>query len=370
MLLKMQPRPSPYSIPSSLHTFQKGSSYGNVFSEFMMSPNGLGYNSFPPTSNVYQNSSYSNHTYSTSTTSCNNYLYPHLSSSLSVNAAVLGENSYNGSPNGSTSSPIPSPQSPARTFSPSNTCTGNTTDVETPTSSSSSSYELSPITNSPHSENGLYKYSYPTYPSSGLQSNNYYQLSSSSSSSSSSSYTSPLNVLVNNSNTDQLPFSNGHTHGLVNNYGYPGGNYGNTFSSNSGSYLPTNSTSSPYPEYLTSHYPSQVSISSTGSSFALWNYPSLPVGQFPKVSYDTPRFKLTPERAIPLIKWFEDHKDHPYPSRHEKMLLCQATQLTFTQVSTWFANARRRMKKAVQDDDDEDGEEEVSSDDSADDKLK
>ena len=57
-----------------------------------MSPNGLGYNSFPPTSNVYQNSSYCNHTHSTSTTSCNNYLYPNLSSSLSVNAE-LGENS-------------------------------------------------------------------------------------------------------------------------------------------------------------------------------------------------------------------------------------------------------------------------------------
>lgn len=61
-----------------------------------------------------------------------------------------------------------------------------------------------------------------------------------------------------------------------------------------------------------------------------FSYPSLPVG--PKVSYDTPRYKLTPERAIPLLKWFDDHKEHPYPSRHEKMLLCQATQLTFTQV--------------------------------------
>lgn len=79
----------------------------------------------------------------------------------------------------------------------------------------------------------------------------------------------------------------------------------------------------------------------------LWNpYPSLPMGSIPKLSYDTPRYKLTPERAIPLMKWFEDHKDHPYPTRHEKILLCQATQLTFTQVSTWFANARRRMKKA------------------------
>lgn len=49
-------------------------------------------------------------------------------------------------------------------------------------------------------------------------------------------------------------------------------------------------------------------------------------------SLDTPRYKLTPERAIPLIKWFEDHKDHPYPTRHEKLLLCQSTQLTYTQV--------------------------------------
>ena len=51
-----------------------------------------------------------------------------------------------------------------------------------------------------------------------------------------------------------------------------------------------------------------------------------------KLSYDTPRFKLTPERATLLIKWFEEHKEHPYPSRHEKILLCQQTQLTFTQV--------------------------------------
>lgn len=58
---------------------------------------------------------------------------------------------------------------------------------------------------------------------------------------------------------------------------------------------------------------------------------------YPKVSYDTPRYKLTPERALPLIKWFEDHKDHPYPSRCEKMLLCQSTLLTFTQVQFFLS---------------------------------
>ena len=55
------------------------------------------------------------------------------------------------------------------------------------------------------------------------------------------------------------------------------------------------------------------------------------------VSYDIPKFKLTQERALPLIHWFEEHQDHPYPSRQEKLNLCQATQLTYTQVSTFVA---------------------------------
>ena len=73
-------------------------------------------------------------------------------------------------------------------------------------------------------------------------------------------------------------------------------------------------------------------------TFSLYSYPTLPMNplppnSLPKLSYDSPRYKLTPERAIALIKWFEEHKDHPYPTRHEKILLCQSTQLTFTQVS-------------------------------------
>ena len=78
-------------------------------------------------------------------------------------------------------------------------------------------------------------------------------------------------------------------------------------------------------------------------------------------SFDSPKVKLTSEVAVPLIEWFEEHRDHPYPSRQDKVTLCQMTGLTFTQVgsvrdkyilvwltlqvSTWFANARRRMKK-------------------------
>ena len=51
-----------------------------------------------------------------------------------------------------------------------------------------------------------------------------------------------------------------------------------------------------------------------------------------KLSYDTPRYKLTPERVTPLIRWFDNHKDHPYPSRLDKIALCHESQLTFTQV--------------------------------------
>ena len=65
---------------------------------------------------------------------------------------------------------------------------------------------------------------------------------------------------------------------------------------------------------------------------SLLNVGPIPTPSLPKLSYNSPHYKLTPERAIPLIKWFEEHKEHPYPTRHEKIVLCQSTQLTFTQV--------------------------------------
>ena len=35
----------------------------------------------------------------------------------------------------------------------------------------------------------------------------------------------------------------------------------------------------------------------------------------------------------------------PYPTKGEKIMLAIITRMTLTQVSTWFANARRRLKK-------------------------
>ncbi|KAL6234044.1 hypothetical protein BDW75DRAFT_174170 [Aspergillus navahoensis] len=45
-----------------------------------------------------------------------------------------------------------------------------------------------------------------------------------------------------------------------------------------------------------------------------------------------------------LKKWFDQHCDKPYPSKEEKMELASSSGLTLTQISTWFANARRRRK--------------------------
>jgi hypothetical protein len=40
-----------------------------------------------------------------------------------------------------------------------------------------------------------------------------------------------------------------------------------------------------------------------------------------------------------------EHRKNPYPTKGEKIMLAIITKMTLTQVSTWFANARRRLKK-------------------------
>lgn len=46
-----------------------------------------------------------------------------------------------------------------------------------------------------------------------------------------------------------------------------------------------------------------------------------------------------------LKAWLYEHRKNPYPTKNEKMILAMVTKMTLTQVSTWFANARRRLKK-------------------------
>uniref|UniRef100_A0A3P9HF87 Mohawk homeobox b n=1 Tax=Oryzias latipes TaxID=8090 RepID=A0A3P9HF87_ORYLA len=51
--------------------------------------------------------------------------------------------------------------------------------------------------------------------------------------------------------------------------------------------------------------------------------------------------------ARPLKHWLYKHRDNPYPTKTEKVLLALGSHMTLVQVSNWFANARRRLKNTV-----------------------
>ncbi|XP_076808889.1 uncharacterized protein LOC143451981 isoform X1 [Clavelina lepadiformis] len=57
------------------------------------------------------------------------------------------------------------------------------------------------------------------------------------------------------------------------------------------------------------------------------------------------RKNATRESTNTLKAWLQEHKKNPYPTKGEKIMLAIITKMTLTQVSTWFANARRRLKK-------------------------
>uniref|UniRef100_T1J2A9 Homeobox domain-containing protein n=1 Tax=Strigamia maritima TaxID=126957 RepID=T1J2A9_STRMM len=69
------------------------------------------------------------------------------------------------------------------------------------------------------------------------------------------------------------------------------------------------------------------------------------------VSYSRPEEVIsikkppTREMTATLKAWLNEHKKNPYPTKAEKIMLAIITKMTLTQVSTWFANARRRLKK-------------------------
>ena len=80
------------------------------------------------------------------------------------------------------------------------------------------------------------------------------------------------------------------------------------------------------------------------------------------------RKNATRETTATLKAWLYEHRKNPYPTKSEKVYLAIMTKMTLTQVSTWFANARRRLKKEnkmtwsprnrTNDDEDEEEEEE------------
>ncbi|XP_078110018.1 iroquois homeobox 7 [Sander vitreus] len=78
----------------------------------------------------------------------------------------------------------------------------------------------------------------------------------------------------------------------------------------------------------------------------------------------------TRESTGALKAWLNEHLKNPYPTKGEKIMLAIITKMSLTQVSTWFANARRRLKKENRvswackgKSDEEDDEQEEESDD-------
>lgn len=51
------------------------------------------------------------------------------------------------------------------------------------------------------------------------------------------------------------------------------------------------------------------------------------------------------ESTTYLRAWLHEHQLNPYPTKGEKIMLALVTRMNLTQISTWFANARRRLKK-------------------------
>ncbi|WAR12899.1 ARA-like protein [Mya arenaria] len=66
------------------------------------------------------------------------------------------------------------------------------------------------------------------------------------------------------------------------------------------------------------------------------------------------RKNATRETTSALKAWLFEHRKNPYPTKGEKIMLAIITRMTLTQVSTWFANARRRLKKESKNGDDKD----------------
>lgn len=59
------------------------------------------------------------------------------------------------------------------------------------------------------------------------------------------------------------------------------------------------------------------------------------------------RNNLPKETTYILLKWLNDHLNHPYPNSFEKTQLMLTTGLNQQQLSNWFINARRRKIKVL-----------------------
>ncbi|XP_032897516.1 iroquois-class homeodomain protein irx-1-A-like [Amblyraja radiata] len=113
--------------------------------------------------------------------------------------------------------------------------------------------------------------------------------------------------------------------------------------------IPQGYSLQPYPDLRhLSHLASPYDLK-TGCVYSHTSFP--PAGTLyspyrPMAHGDAGRAKnATRESTSTLKAWLNEHLKNPYPTKGEKIMLAIVTKMTLTQVSTWFANARRRLKK-------------------------
>ncbi|XP_056110421.1 iroquois-class homeodomain protein IRX-1b [Rhinichthys klamathensis goyatoka] len=114
---------------------------------------------------------------------------------------------------------------------------------------------------------------------------------------------------------------------------------------NYSAFLPYNSAELALLSQMGSPYELKDNHGAHPPGFAVHAAPGFyPYGQY---QYGDPaRAKsATRETTSTLKAWLQEHKKNPYPTKGEKIMLAIITKMTLTQVSTWFANARRRLKK-------------------------
>ncbi|XP_076864588.1 iroquois-class homeodomain protein IRX-1b [Brachyhypopomus gauderio] len=110
-------------------------------------------------------------------------------------------------------------------------------------------------------------------------------------------------------------------------------------------FLPYNSAELALLSQMGSQYELKDNPGAHPAGFTVHTAPGFyPYGQY---QYGDPaRAKsATRETTSTLKAWLQEHKKNPYPTKGEKIMLAIITKMTLTQVSTWFANARRRLKK-------------------------
>ncbi|KAM9723383.1 iroquois-class homeodomain protein IRX-2a [Menidia menidia] len=96
-----------------------------------------------------------------------------------------------------------------------------------------------------------------------------------------------------------------------------------------------------FPSYMSSPYDAHT----TGMAGALTYHPYGSPGYPYQLNDPAYRKNATRDATATLKAWLQEHRKNPYPTKGEKIMLAIITKMTLTQVSTWFANARRRLKK-------------------------